>query len=242
MDSRLRGNDGNNAFDVIPAQAGIHTAGPNTNACGRRRGHSTRRRNRVRFMRLRRALVRKPMDSRLRGNDGRGASGRRRADYHSRLCGNDLGAATTTMLMASFPRRRRVLIGFRHPPTAQPRTRPSPAPPAVIAAQAGIHQRSPPTHGAAPDTPIAGTPLPSFPRRRESIGFRHPPIAQLRTRHPPAPPPFPAPRRSWRPCRPGVPAVPAPPLSLIPAKPVPAVAGSGNPRGPRRQGQFHIIG
>ena len=31
------------------------------------------------------------MDSRLRGNDGRGRSGLRRADYHSRFRGNDGG-------------------------------------------------------------------------------------------------------------------------------------------------------
>ena len=32
MDSRLRGNDINGIFSVIPAQAGIHAVYPNTNA------------------------------------------------------------------------------------------------------------------------------------------------------------------------------------------------------------------
>ena len=41
-----------------------------------------------------------PMDSRLRGNDGRGPSGIRRADYHSRFRGSD-GNST----WSSFPRR-----------------------------------------------------------------------------------------------------------------------------------------
>ena len=35
MDSRLRGNDINCSFAVIPAKAGIHTAYPNTNAFAR---------------------------------------------------------------------------------------------------------------------------------------------------------------------------------------------------------------
>ena len=35
MDSRLRGNDINCSFTVIPAKAGIHSAYPNTNAVGR---------------------------------------------------------------------------------------------------------------------------------------------------------------------------------------------------------------
>ena len=35
-------------------------------------------------------LVRKPMDSRFRGNDVQGPSGRRGADHHSRFRGNDV--------------------------------------------------------------------------------------------------------------------------------------------------------
>ena len=38
MDSRLRGNNGKDAVDVIPAKAGIHTAYPNTNAGSRTEG------------------------------------------------------------------------------------------------------------------------------------------------------------------------------------------------------------
>ena len=36
-----------------------------------------------------RGVRKRPVDSRLRGNDGWGRSGRRRADYHSRESGND---------------------------------------------------------------------------------------------------------------------------------------------------------
>ena len=118
--------------------------------------------------------------------------------------------------LPSFPRRRESMDA-RRPRMPERRTRPRPAPPAVIPAKAGIHGCSSLTHARTPDTSSAsatcrhsregGNPwmfaahacpnaghvlgqrhLPSFPRRRESMDVRRPRMPERRTRPRPAPP------------------------------------------------------
>ena len=60
---------------------------------------------------------RTPLDSRLRGNDGRGRSGNRRADYHFRCCGNDVGGLRAYAVRTIIPAVAGMTLGaFGHTP------------------------------------------------------------------------------------------------------------------------------
>ena len=160
------------------------------------------------------SVAAKSLDSRFRGNDW----GVARCALPVIPAEARMMPSTPPRLrqLPSFPRRRES-IGVCDARMPEHQTRPLPAPPAVIPAKAGIHRCLRRTHAGAPDTSIAGAPcrhsreggnpsvfvthacrstrhvhcrrpLPSFPRRRESIGVCDARMPEHQTRPLPAPP------------------------------------------------------